>query len=233
MTDISRAELRDLRERAVDTLTDSFASDLLDMDEFEQRIDRAHRAKTRAELDELLADLGPSKAALVPTAGAASSAMDSTSHHALTVTSEKTDDSRTLVAVLGGVERKGSWRVPARLRTYAILGGAELDLREAVFAPGVHEITIYALMGGVELIVPPSVAIECDGAGILGGFESVNRAPAEPDPDRPLVRVRGVAVLGGVEISTRLPGESKRDARRRYKRQLKAARAQLRSRNDP
>ncbi len=230
MSEISRAELRDLRERAVDTLTDSFAADLLDMDEFEQRIDRAHRAKTRAEIDELVADLGPSKAAMVPTKTDA--ALETSGHHALTIASDKATDSRTLVAVLGGVERKGSWRLPARLRTVAILGGAQLDLREAVFAPGVHEIDIFALMGGVELIVPPNVAIECDGAGILGGFESVNRAPTEPDPDRPLLRVRGVAMLGGVEISTRLPGESKRDARRRHKRQLRAARKRLRSGSD-
>ena len=34
------------------------------------------------------------------------------------------------------------------------------------------------------------------------------RAPAEPDPARPVLRIRGAAILGAVEITTRLPGES-------------------------
>ena len=47
------------REMVIDALSTHFANDALDMDEFEQRVDLAHRATSVAELDELLTDLEP------------------------------------------------------------------------------------------------------------------------------------------------------------------------------
>ena len=45
------------RQRAVDTLMEHFANDVLDMAEFEQRLDVANQSGTEAELKDLLADL--------------------------------------------------------------------------------------------------------------------------------------------------------------------------------
>lgn len=229
MTELTRAELRDLREKTIETLTENFAQDLVDIDEFEERIDKAHQASDGKQLRKLLEDLERPEKALVKSESSELTSQTDTGH-SLAIAKATSSETRTLVAVMGGVERKGAWRVPTKLRAFAVMGGAEIDLREAIFSPGVHEISVYTLMGGVEIIVPPNVAIECDGAGIMGGFESVNRAPVEPDPERPLVRIRGIALMGGVEISTRLPGESKRDAKKRRKRQLKAAKKRRRLR---
>ena len=130
--------------------------------------------------------------------------------------------SKWVVAVMGGTERKGQWRVPKHLRVVTVMGGTELDFREAVLTPGVHNIKIVACMGGVEITVPPNLAVECEGMSIMGGFESMERCPAVPDPERPLLRISGAAIMGGIEISTRLPGESARQARKRLKRERKA-----------
>jgi hypothetical protein len=220
--ELTRAQLRHLRSSAIDRLSDGFANDLLDLDEFEDRIDRVHRASDRATIEELLGGLEPVDALAVRPESKAPTAAPSGSELALAT--QEPEAEKRAVAILGGVERKGAWRVPRKLRALAVLGGIELDLREAVFAPGVHEIKVNTLFGGVEIIVPPSVAVECEGSGILGGFESVNRSPIDPDPERPLVRIRGLAILGGVEVSTRLPGESERQARKRRKKELKAKR---------
>ena len=45
------------RQRAVDTLMEHFANDVLDMAEFEQRLDVANQSATEEELNDLLADL--------------------------------------------------------------------------------------------------------------------------------------------------------------------------------
>ena len=45
------------RQRAVDTLMEHFANDVLEMSEFERRLDVANGSATEAELNELLADL--------------------------------------------------------------------------------------------------------------------------------------------------------------------------------
>ena len=51
--------LRTRREMVIDALSNHFANDALDMDEFEQRVDLAHRSTSVAQLDELLTDLEP------------------------------------------------------------------------------------------------------------------------------------------------------------------------------
>ena len=79
--------------------------------------------------------------------------------------------------------------------------------------------------GGVEIIVPPDLAVETEGTGILGGFEAIDRSPPEPDPERPILRIRGTAVMGGVSVETRLLGEGERDARRRRRRERRERRA--------
>jgi hypothetical protein len=91
------------------------------------------------------------------------------------------------------------------------------------------DVSVFAMMGGVEIIVPPELAVDVSGIGVMGGFEQVSRAPMHPDPARPLVRVHGLAFMGGVSVETRLPGESEREARRRERRD---ERRQLRERND-
>jgi hypothetical protein len=73
-------------------------------------------------------------------------------------------------------------------------------------------------MGGVQLIVPPSLSVEVSGTAVLGGFGHVERAPVQFDPDRPLLRVHGLAIMGGVAVETRLAGESEMEAHRRRNR---------------
>ena len=118
--------------------------------------------------------------------------------------------------------------MPRRWRVVATFGGAQLDLREARFPTGVIDLEVRAVFGGVQIIVPPGLAVEVHGTAIMGGFQNVNRAPAHPDPDAPLLRIRGLAFMGGVEITMRLPGESERQAHRRRKVESRQERRALR-----
>lgn len=200
--------LRRRREQVIEALCDSYAEDLFGVDEFERRLDLAHRATDLEALEELVADIecpdaepASASTALVPIERA---------------------ERKSMVAILGGASRKGEWTPPQRLNVYSILGGAELDLREAHLPPGVTEIKIYTIMGGTEVIVPPNLAVECDGIAVLGGFETLERSPRTPDPDIPRLKISGLCLMGGLEITTRLPGESARQARRRLKKERKA-----------
>jgi Domain of unknown function (DUF1707) len=201
--------VRDRREQVIAVLADSFAQDLFDVDEFERRIDLAHRATSLDELDRLVVDLAaPATAtALVPAPS--------------TLALSSWPERRTVRGILGGFDKKGSWTVPRHLKATCFWGGGRLDFREARFAPGVTELRITAIMSGIEILVPPWLAVECDATSILGGFEELNRGHGSPDPDRALLRITGFAVMGGVSIETRLPGESRRDARKRIKKERK------------
>jgi hypothetical protein len=201
----SLVALRDRREAAIQQLSDSFVADLITVEEFEDRLARVHAATALADVEALLADLAP------PPAGAAGAALAP-----LSVNSALAVDRRRIRSVLGNVERRGAWTVPAQMQVSATLGNVELDFRDARFTAGVTELDARVLLGNVDIIVPPQLAVDCEGSSVLGNIESHGTAVVS-DPERPLLRIRGVAVLGNVAVRIRLPGESEREAHRRGK----------------
>ena len=120
-----------------------------------------------------------------------------------------------LISILGGTNRAGRW-IPARKSfAFGVLGGISLDFREALLGSGITDVNLLAVLGGVEIIVPPEMAVEVDGMAVLGGFEYDTDTPLRSNPDLPTLRVRGLAVLGGVNVEVRLPGETARQAKKR------------------
>ncbi len=198
----SPVALRQKRESTVSRLCDHFAHDHIDADELEKLIDQAHGATALIQLDSLLEGLPALTESIVP------------------VRSEAvvTRDSQTVLAVMGGAERTGGWISSRKLSVFALMGGAVLDFRETPMPEGITELEIFALMGGVEIIVPPGLRVASDGFGIMGGFVHTGD-PTSPTPgaDAPLLRVTGIALMGGVEVIERRPGESAKDASRRIK----------------
>jgi hypothetical protein len=211
----SLVALRDRREHVIARLSDAYAGDVVDIDELDRRLDLAHAASTVAELDALIADLAPSQAssstALVPVGP-------------LAIDDPTRPAEKRLRVIMGNVERRGRW-VVAREHTVRVLwGNVELDFREASIGPGVTTLRVRVIMGNLELILPPQLAVDVDVSSFAGSVEERHRAPSEPDPSRPLLRVVGEVYFGNLEIFTRLPGESARDARRRERRERKQRR---------
>jgi hypothetical protein len=202
------------REQTITALCDHFANDRLTVEEFEQRLDIATRALAVPELEALLADL-PSQAT---TAAAGTTSMASAPAR------HSTTKPQTLIAVMGGVERRGAWQPAQKTLVIAIMGGAVLDFREVQLPPGETEVTIIALMGGAEIIVPPDMNIDVGGLALMGGFSHSQPRGGSPPPGAPILKIDGFAMMGGVDVQVRLPGESESDARyrsredrRRYK----------------
>ena len=208
----SLVALRDRREAAIQRLADSFAADLLTLDQFDERVARAHGAATVAELDALVADLPPSapatSTALVPLAVDAGLSSQAAK--------------KRIVAFFGSVERRGAWIAPDHISVSAVFGASVIDFREARFSSKTITLDVRAIFGSLEVIVPPQLAVECDGSSIFGNIESHGGGAAIADPDRPVLRIVGTAFFGNIDVQTRLPGESSRDARRRRRRERKA-----------
>ena len=74
-----------------------------------------------------------------------------------------------VLGILGGGDRRGRWRVPERMTVVNVLGGADLDLREATLAAPEVEIRVFSLLGGSDVIVPEGVHVELGGFALLGG----------------------------------------------------------------
>lgn len=204
--------VRQERERLIDALCDAFSRDAFDDDELERRMTLAHKATTLAELDTLRSELGLPARTEVALQPAARTTTALTPHR---------QGPRTALAVFGSSRRGGAWTPPPRMTATAVFGDVELDFREAVMAPGVTHVNATAVFGNVTLYVPPHLAVDMHGIAIFGAFEELDRAPAQLDPDAPLLRVHGRSVFGSVEIETRLPGETRRQARKRRRRELR------------
>lgn len=198
--------LRRRREETIRILCEHFAADHLEAEELEQLIDAAHAATAIAQLDALVEGL-PELPAAAPVAeqGFRIAPRDAVSEHV------------AVVALLGGTERRGSWTPGRHTYVVAMMGGVELDFREALLDPGVTEVYVLALMGGVDIVVPPSLRVDCSGIGIMGGFGHAGDSRFPVDMSAPVLRIRGAGVMGGVDISVRQPGETAREAKKRLK----------------
>ena len=206
------------REKIIRELSDHFGVGHLEMDELESRLDRAHDAETKGALDELVADLEP---------------LGIETRHVVATTLDVPARGGAY-ALMGGGSRTGMWTVPREMRAVAVMGGVDLDFRQATFGAGVTDVWVFALMGGVDIVVPPGVRVECEGVGIAGAFEDHSGDGTEtPDDDAPVLRVRGAALFGGVDIETRLAGETRRQAKKRRRLERKRARALLTSGEPP
>jgi len=181
--------LEEAREQAAQALSVHFAGGEIDIDELERRLNAVYRTRSVGELQAVLVDLPALPDAIDPGGPP-------------TIAPEAAVPPRgLLVAAMGGASRRGSWLVPRHLKVYAIMGGAEIDLREASFGAGVTEIEAYAIMGGIDILVPPGVRVEMMGVGIMGGFDASAGDASALSDDQPIVRVSGMAVMGGVGCS--------------------------------
>lgn len=207
------------RERTIQALIQSFAADRLSVEEFETRLDRAHRAVDLKTLDDLVQDLP------AVTAPATPATTPAVRPRPRAPAPEEVRDRGFLVGIMGGFDKKGPWTPARHTFILAMMGGGTLDLREARLLPGVTEIDIFAFWGGVEILVSPDMMVDCSGIAIMGGFEQGVAPPSTPNPEAPVIKISGMALMGGVEIIYRYPGETAKDAklrRRQERKQLKS-----------
>jgi hypothetical protein len=194
------------RERVAEVLRRAAGEGRLALDELEERLGVVYGARTYAELEPVTADL-PSHVAPAPRAPAAPPA-------ARTTPSTKGG----AVAILGGFQRKGAWAAPGVFTCFALMGGGDIDLREARLVDGEITIWAFALMGGINIIVPEEAEVRVNGVGIMGGFD--HRASGEGQVDGPRITINGLAFWGGVDVR-RLPSEEERQRRKAERKRLK------------
>jgi hypothetical protein len=168
------------RDATMQQLQAAFAEGRLTDEEFDTRARATLSARTQAELARLLADLPEAQARSAPARPRSS----------------------LVLAVLGGAGRRGRWRVPEQCTAVAVMGGCVLDLRAAQLSTPVTTITVVAIMGGVEVIVPPGVRVEMHGQALMGGWSNHVREEGLA-PDAPQVQVHGFVLMGGVEARTK------------------------------
>jgi hypothetical protein len=171
------------REQIAERLRDAAGEGRLTVDELDERLERAYAARTGSDLAPLTADLPE------PT--------HDTAPELRRGASGKTR--RWIVAIMGGGNLRGRWLAGRKLNAIAIMGGGDIDLRNAVLTEGELTITIYALMGGVNVIVPPGVEVSTSGFALMGGNDT-HVPPQDLSPGARHVHVRAISIMGGSDV---------------------------------
>ncbi len=183
------------REAVVTRLRTAAGEGRLALDELAQRLDRALTAVMRAELEPLTTDL-PEQSAPAPSTAKARS---------------------WIVGIMGGGDHRGRWRIASRCTVVNLMGGANLDLTDAIVQGSETEIRVFSLMGGSNIIVPGGVHVALTGFALMGGNDLRLQDTPPPPSGAPVVHVRAYSIMGGtdVKLSTtvrarppRLPGAS-------------------------
>jgi len=173
------------RDQAVKVLGEHAAVGRLTLDELEERVSVALVAKTRGDLEEQLRDL-PREAG---------------------VPARRRSASHWMVAVLGGSHRRGRFRLQSAVNVVAIMGGDDIDLRDAELDGGEVTLNVISIMGGSNIYVPDTVEVELSGFSLMGGDNEYG-ARRLPRPGAPVVRIRSYNLMGGSNIY-RLPPQSR------------------------
>jgi predicted membrane protein len=90
----------------------------------------------------------------------------------------------------------------------AIMGGGQVDLRLATIPPGEEAVLdIVAVMGGVEIIVPPTWEVSTPILPFMGGVEDKRFPPLQSDANARResggrLVLRGLVMMGGVHIKS-------------------------------
>jgi predicted membrane protein len=109
-------------------------------------------------------------------------------------------DHSTQFAILGSCRRRWGTTTFRSAEATSIMGGCELDLRNALLpAQGPAQIEVFVLMGGINIFVPPNWTVVTEVVPILGGVHDKTRT-SPSNPAQQLI-IRGTVMMGGVEIS--------------------------------
>ena len=118
---------------------------------------------------------------------------------------------RTHWAVMSGLDLKSKgWKLEDG-SYLALMGGAKIDLSVANIPLRETVLNLTAVMGGIEVLVPPGLTVECEGIAVLGGINFfreeaggivVRRRAERPGGADQAVRVKILcrAVMGGIEV---------------------------------
>jgi predicted membrane protein len=89
------------------------------------------------------------------------------------------------------------------------LGNVELDLRNAIVGVGLYVIEAVAVLGNVEITVPPELHVECDGDALMGSFTLQYQGRVDTRVARRdhTIRVTGSAYAASVTVRVKGPDE--------------------------
>ena len=195
------------RDRVAEALREAYAEGRLDVEEHNERIDLAYKAKTLGELSPLLSDL-PQRHTDDRRRPGHRAPCDARGLRAYGKTQ--------ITAVFAEQKRGGRWIVPSQTIAAAVFGSVTIDLREAVLTQREVVIVANAVFGSIEIKVPHGVVVRDEGTAVFGSRSGCGPQRGRRRADhaglagrgaaRDGVVRRGLGALSEAEEARQVPG---------------------------
>ncbi|MGE3511612.1 MAG: LiaF domain-containing protein, partial [Vicinamibacterales bacterium] len=107
-----------------------------------------------------------------------------------------------LVGLLGRDVRTSGTTAFRGAAMTTVMGMTRLDLRRTTMAGTQATVDVLGVMGGVEIVVPPSWIVDVQTTAVMGGVRDRRSERPPDDSAAPRLVVRGVIVAGGLTIQS-------------------------------
>lgn len=190
MVKLEDRPIEQVREEVIDKLIYHYSHGVISAEAFERRLDKAMASQDHHEIAELAADL-------------TMQVDDDYSRQKenkfnINYSAGDVPDNETIINIMGGSDRSGRWKVPAEIRVFNLMGGADIDFTDAEFTTPNVTIKTLCIMGGTDIKVPENVNVVTKAFCLMGGVD--NKAPSIADRQAPTITVEGFVLMGGIEI---------------------------------
>lgn len=178
------------RDIAVEVLNECFARDIINLDEFERRVDLANKAETVDELTEVIADL--------PEAVPESNTNQRTpADRSSSSAPANFKDSRKVLSVMASRKLTGDWLDTNSVESTCVMSETVIDLRNVSYLPPVINIHINSVMAEVKIILPGGYSVQNE---ILPIMAEVKESDLAVNSNRGVVKLTGLALMASVKI---------------------------------
>jgi len=181
------------RERTVKILSECFARNLLEMEEFERRVSLAHQAGSVQDLARLIDDIP----------GDLAEAVEETPEPASTRNIVLQEDEQPVYGILMSRRLRGQWLKCRTVSARTLMSTVEFDFRDLELPADIVEINILGLMSSVVVTVPPDLPVQLEAVPILGEVKEGRRVNTSMPKKGPGIRITGFVMMGEVKVRVR------------------------------
>ncbi len=200
--------LQALRDQALDRITDAFANNTLSLEEYELKAELIQKARLVSEIREQIADLPRPAARQAESPAARADARPSRTFRPIPAgldlipVEEKTGSPEFSLCIMGDRKLAGDWLNADQATSFTLMGSTTLDLRNTVLPPGRLKIDAMAIMGEIQIIVPPGLPVKMSAFPFMGEATVKGSVEQRIVPGMPWVDVSGIALMGSIVVKS-------------------------------
>jgi Predicted membrane protein (DUF2154). len=113
---------------------------------------------------------------------------------------EKSGSPEFSLCIMGDRKLAGDWLNSDQATSFTLMGSTTLDLRGTVLPPGRLKIDAMAIMGEIQILVPPGLPVKMSAFPFMGEATVKGSVEQRIVPGMPWVDVSGIALMGSIVV---------------------------------